>query len=75
MERSSDVKTDVYQYPPVEVTSEPGYELVAQKHGTERDAHDMARMGKKQVFRRNFDYYSILGFSMILMATWENLNA
>ncbi|KAL8698786.1 MAG: hypothetical protein Q9201_006378 [Fulgogasparrea decipioides] len=91
MEGSSKVKTDVYQYPPVDVTSEPGYELVVEKHGTERDAHDMARMGKIQVlrvklylmktklllsyFQRNFDYYSILGFSMILMATWENLNA
>ncbi|KAL9004690.1 MAG: hypothetical protein Q9188_002505 [Gyalolechia gomerana] len=89
MDRSTEVKSNIYQHPPVELTSDPGYEL--QKRGTEHDAHDMARMGKVQslrvklcptksklllkYFQRNFGYYSILGFSMILMATWENLNA
>lgn len=91
MDGSAETKTVVYEHPPVEVTSDPGYGLVVEKHGTERDAYDMARMGKVQMlrvrpcptesklllnrFQRNFGYYSILGFSMILMATWENINA
>ena len=87
MEGSSDVKSDLYHHPPVKGANKPGDELVAEKYGTERDMHDMARMGKDQLlrvrlchlnlklllnfFQRNFDYYSILGFSMILMCSWE----
>lgn len=35
------------------------------------DASDMARLGKVQQFRRNFSFWSTLGFVSIYMATWE----
>jgi choline transport protein len=31
----------------------------------------MQRMGKNQLFRRNFDFLPILGFAVGLMITWE----
>ncbi|KAF2667151.1 amino acid transporter [Microthyrium microscopicum] len=40
-------------------------------NGTAHDAEDMARLGKKQQFQRNFKYLTILGFTSTLMATWE----
>lgn len=38
---------------------------------TEHDVHDMTRLGKKQEFKRNFNFISTLGFISIYMATWE----
>lgn len=35
------------------------------------DVADMARLGKKQEFKRNFSFLSTLGFISIYMATWE----
>ena len=35
------------------------------------DILDMARLGKKQEFKRNFSFLSTLGFISIYMATWE----
>ncbi|KAK3323115.1 GABA permease [Cercophora scortea] len=44
--------------------------------GTTLDKGDMWRMGKKQQLRRNFRFVSIVGFTMVLMSTWEaELNA
>lgn len=40
--------------------------------GNAFDAKDMARMGKKQELRRNFEFFSIVGFVSILQATWES---
>lgn len=37
----------------------------------QHDVSDMARLGKKQVFTRNFGFLSTLGFISIYMATWE----
>lgn len=45
---------------------------VSEKKGTASDQRDMLRMGKQQELRRNFGLVSIFGYSMILMATWEN---
>ncbi|KAJ4370130.1 hypothetical protein N0V86_008866 [Didymella sp. IMI 355093] len=45
---------------------------VLEKKGTASDQRDMLRMGKQQELRRNFGLVSIFGYSMILMATWEN---
>lgn len=45
---------------------------VSEKKGTANDQKDMLRMGKQQELRRNFGLVSIFGYSMILMATWEN---
>lgn len=39
--------------------------------GTQLDKDDMWRMGKKQQLQRNFRFFSIFGFTMVLMATWE----
>lgn len=53
MEGSTDLKTDVYHHPDVkvEVGYKPEDELVVEKHGTQRDVLDMARMGKIQQLR------------------------
>ncbi|KAF2686929.1 amino acid permease-like protein [Lentithecium fluviatile CBS 122367] len=40
--------------------------------GTQNDAQDMHRMGKKQELRRNFRMISIIGFVCILQSTWES---
>jgi choline transport protein len=38
---------------------------------TDADLRDMRRLGKKQEFKRNFSFWSTLGFVSIYMATWE----
>ncbi|KAK5202403.1 hypothetical protein LTR41_011846 [Exophiala xenobiotica] len=38
---------------------------------TTADDRDMLRLGKKQEFKRNFNFLSTLGFVSIYMATWE----
>jgi choline transport protein len=38
--------------------------------GTEADALDMARLGRKQELRRNFKSLSILGLAATTMSTW-----
>lgn len=37
----------------------------------ENDKRDMARLGKKQEFKRNFSFWSALGFVAVYMASWE----
>jgi hypothetical protein len=44
-----------------------------EKPYTNRDEREMAYMGKKQQFKRNFGFMSMLGFSCTLMITWEGL--
>ena len=39
----------------------------------ERDRNELASVGKKQVLQRKFGFLSILGFSSILISTWEAL--
>jgi hypothetical protein len=51
----------------VEVT--PGDE--AKKLGTEYDQRGMARMGRKQELRRQFEFFSITGYAVILGCSWE----
>ena len=43
----------------------------AEKKGTEVDQRDMQRVGKIQELRRNFRLLSIIGFTAVLMCTWE----
>ncbi|KAK8107543.1 amino acid transporter [Apiospora kogelbergensis] len=45
--------------------------LVSGKDGTSRDVHDMYRMGKEQLLRRNFRFFSIFSFTVVLLSTWE----
>ena len=51
----------------IEVT--PGDETV--KLGTQYDQRDMVRMGKKQELRRQFRFFSMWGFAVILGLSWE----
>lgn len=46
-------------------------ETPVEKRGTEIDVRDMYRVGKTQELRRNFRLISILGFTAVLMCTWE----
>ncbi|KAK3312091.1 putative GABA permease [Apodospora peruviana] len=46
-------------------------DIAGNEAGTNLDKKDMWRMGKKQQLRRNFRFFSIFGFTMVLMATWE----
>ncbi|KAK4158689.1 amino acid transporter [Cladorrhinum sp. PSN259] len=39
--------------------------------GTLSDVRDMQRMGKKQQTKRSFRQFSILGFVMVILSTWE----
>ncbi|KAJ4294247.1 hypothetical protein N0V90_007937 [Kalmusia sp. IMI 367209] len=49
--------------------------LVSEKDGTSADVHDMARMGKRQETRRNFRHITILGFTMVVLSSWEAILA
>lgn len=46
-------------------------DIVGDVLSTTEDMRDMRRLGKKQEFRRNFQFLSTLGFVSIYMATWE----
>ena len=56
---------------PYEVRVEAGDPVYSEKEGTQSDQRDMHRMGKMPQLRRNFRFFTILGFLMVLMATWE----
>jgi choline transport protein len=47
--------------------------LSEEKKGTAKDQKDMWRMGKAQEMRRNFRFVSILGFTMLVMCSWETM--
>lgn len=42
-----------------------------EKLGSGYDRRDMVRMGKRQELRRNFQFFSIWGYAVILGCTWE----
>ena len=42
-----------------------------EKLGTPGDQRDMIRMGKKQELRRDFQFFSIWGFAVLLGCSWE----
>ena len=42
-----------------------------EKLGTSGDQRDMIRMGKKQELRRDFQFFSIWGFAVLLGCSWE----
>ncbi|KAJ6083963.1 hypothetical protein N7486_010763 [Penicillium sp. IBT 16267x] len=41
------------------------------KSGTTQDKQDMWRVGRNQELNRNFRFLSVLGFTAVLMCTWE----
>ncbi|KAK3073973.1 hypothetical protein LTR53_003977 [Teratosphaeriaceae sp. CCFEE 6253] len=43
----------------------------SEKAGEDHDQQGMARMGKKQELRREFQFFSIWGFAVILGCSWE----
>ncbi|OJZ90148.1 amino acid permease [Aspergillus piperis CBS 112811] len=45
--------------------------LPSTKGGTTQDGRDMWRVGRDQELNRNFRFLSVLGFSAVLMCTWE----
>jgi len=42
-----------------------------EKLGTEYDQRGMIRMGRKQELRRDFQFFSIWGFAVMLGCSWE----
>ncbi|KAF2121706.1 amino acid/polyamine transporter I [Lophiotrema nucula] len=64
----SHVEHDPYNY-----NSEAGEDdaFISEKDGNASDRRDMARMGKRQETRRNFRHVTILGFTMVILSTWE----
>lgn len=58
-------QSDVYELPNVT----PGDS--SEKLGTKWDQRGMMRMGKKQELRRQFRFFSITGYAMILGCSWE----
>lgn len=79
LQRSSDDNTDLKGDNTIQVSGENGgspiddkYDSADQRWGnTISDERDMARLGKKQEFKRNFSFLSALGFVSVYMATWE----
>lgn len=43
----------------------------SEKLGNEWDQRGMVRLGKKQELRREFHFFSITGYAMILGCSWE----
>ncbi|KAI7268896.1 amino acid transporter [Hortaea werneckii] len=41
--------------------------------GTTQDAVEMARLGRKQEFKRNFHLWAVVGLTSVIMATWVAL--
>jgi len=66
-ERDYDATLNVNEVNGVEVTE--GAE--EEKLGNEHDQREMARMGKRQELRREFQFFSIWGFAVILGCSWE----
>ena len=63
---SSRVKLEDY----AKVTQEPSPE-VKENLGTEWDQRGMARLGRKQELRRQFRFFGITGYAVILSCSWE----
>ncbi|KAE8154092.1 amino acid transporter [Aspergillus avenaceus] len=55
----------------VEYNATTGEDVSSNKHGTTQDQKDMWRVGRDQELNRNFRFLSVLGFSAVLMCTWE----
>ena len=69
MDRSKEgsifTQSDAHELPDVT----PGDTL--EKLGNDWDQRGMVRIGKKQELRREFHFFSITGYAMILGCSWE----
>ena len=64
-EESIFTQSDVHELPDVT----PGD--TSEKLGNDWDQRGMVRLGKKQELRREFHFFSITGYAMILGCSWE----
>lgn len=79
LQRPSDDNTDLKGDNTIQVSGKNGGSPIDDKcdsadqrwGNTISDERDMARLGKKQEFKRNFSFLSALGFVSVYMATWE----
>ena len=62
---SNVTQSDFYELPDVT----PGN--TSEKLGNEWDQRGMVRIGKKQELRREFHFFSITGYAMVLGCSWE----
>lgn len=53
------------------ITMDPVIAEKTDKAGTTIDQQNMERLGKQQELRRNFRFLSVLGFTAVLMCSWE----
>lgn len=70
MEKANNYDTAIQTPSTAGLSSE---DLINDKHGTAGDVRDMCRLGKAQLLRRNFRFFSIFSFTMILLSTWETM--
>ncbi|KAH9826561.1 Amino acid permease [Teratosphaeria destructans] len=56
---------------PLAAPIDPTAQAREQYLGTRYDQRDMWRMGKRQELRRDFQFFSIWGYALILSSTWE----
>ncbi|KAL8754835.1 MAG: hypothetical protein Q9199_004056 [Rusavskia elegans] len=47
--------------------------VVSELAGTAEDRYDMTRIGKKQELLRNFQFLSVLSFTVVILASWETV--
>jgi len=66
-ERELNARHNVHEVNGVDVT----YGAEDEKLGNEWDQQGMVRMGKRQELRREFQFFSIWGFAVILGCSWE----
>ena len=59
------MQSDVHELPDVTAGD------TSEKLGNKWDQRGMVRMGKKQELRREFHFFSITGYAMILGCSWE----
>ena len=64
-EESFFTQSDVHDLPQVTPSD------TSEKLGNEWDQRGMVRIGKKQELRREFRFFNITGYAMILGCSWE----
>lgn len=64
------LKLAVRYLDPESVTDRTG-EPSAVRCARNKDQEDMRRLGKVQVYKRNFRFLATLGFAMVFSSTWE----
>lgn len=72
---STAIMEDHYELKPVSSVRIAEQERVSRNQvPVDRDAADMAKLGKRQQLNRNFGFMSMVGFATTIMGTWEAVN-